>query len=309
MAGWLKSHYPDCRIIFLGRGYTSAVVALSEHVDRFVNYDEVSALGAADRVRLIRSLNADIIFHVFPLREIAFLARRAGIPERVGTLSRLYHWFTCNRLIRLPRRNSSLHEAQLNLKMLQVYGNVPVTPLSDIPRFYGFTRMPARAPHQPLPGEGKVRVILHPKSKGSAKEWGLENFSALIGLLDRSRYQVFISGTKEDADRMRDWLNSLEGVTDICGRLSLSQFIAFTNDCDALVAASTGPLHIAAALGKKAIGLFTARRPMHPGRWAPVGPRAAALVYDERCEKCRAGKDCDCITKIDPSQIVALLEQ
>jgi heptosyltransferase-3 len=94
---------------------------------------------------------------------------------------------------------------------------------------------------------------------------------------------------------------------DLTGKLKLDQFIAFIAHCDGLVAASTGPLHIAAALGKKTIGLFSSRRPIHPGRWMPVGEDAYALVFDANCEKCREGKECNCITKISPQQIVDLL--
>jgi heptosyltransferase-3 len=60
-------------------------------------------------------------------------------------------------------------------------------------------------------------------------------------------------------------------VINLTGKLSLQQFIAFINHCDVLIAASTGPLHIASALGKKAIGLFAPMRPIHPGRWKPIG--------------------------------------
>jgi ADP-heptose:LPS heptosyltransferase len=44
-----------------------------------------------------------------------------------------------------------------------------------------------------------------------------------------------------------------------------------------LVAASTGPLHIASAVGIHAIGLYPSKRPMHPGRWMPLGGNASYL--------------------------------
>ncbi len=49
------------------------------------------------------------------------------------------------------------------------------------------------------------------------------------------------------------------------GRLDFTQLIAFiANAMMLLVATSTGQLHIAAALGKRAIGLYPSIRPMHP---------------------------------------------
>jgi heptosyltransferase III len=40
-------------------------------------------------------------------------------------------------------------------------------------------------------------------------------------------------------------------------------------------------LHIAAALGIRSIGLYTPQRPMHPGRWAPLGRDTRVLVASE----------------------------
>ncbi|MBL7933885.1 MAG: hypothetical protein JNL60_18420, partial [Bacteroidia bacterium] len=96
-------------------------------------------------------------------------------------------------------------------------------------------------------------------------------------------------------------------ATDITGKLSLQQFIAFINKCDGLVAASTGPLHIAAALDKIAVGLFSPKRPIHPGRWMPLGLHATTLVDSPDCEKCGSGQECDCIMKIKPQTVVDLL--
>jgi ADP-heptose:LPS heptosyltransferase len=47
---------------------------------------------------------------------------------------------------------------------------------------------------------------------------------------------------------------------------------------DGVVAASTGPLHLAALAGTRALGLFSPQRPIHPGRWAPIGPHADVVV-------------------------------
>lgn len=309
MAGVIKANFPECEVFFLGRTYTKAVIELSEHVDQFVNYDDVVKLNENDRVEFLKKLNIDIFIHVFPVKEIAHLAKAAGIQTRVGTRNRLWHWFTCNKLIKLSRKNSDLHEAQLNIKLLAFLGIQTDIGLNTIKECYGFTKV------KPLGNElftnllekNKKKVILHPRSKGSAKEWGLHNFSKLIQQLPKDRVQVFISGTKEDGVQLEQFIKQNPTAVDITGKLSLQEFISFINLCDVLVAASTGPLHIASALGKKAIGLFSPMRPIHPGRWAPVGKDAHALVFDSNCEQCRAQKNCDCIQKIEVQKVVHLI--
>ncbi|MCC6371900.1 MAG: glycosyltransferase family 9 protein [Bacteroidia bacterium] len=308
MAGFIKKNFPAATVLFIGRSYTKSIIELSEHVDVFINYDDLEKLNEAQQTEQLKAYHADTIVHVFPLAKIAALAKKAGIALRVGTTNRIYHWWNCNKRIALSRKNSNLHESQLNFKLLEFLGR-PVNPeLSAMPGLYGFSKVPQLAPeHLALIDNTKYTVILHPKSKGSAKEWGLDNFSKLIEALNPDKYQVFISGIEQDGKQMQDFLSKHTGVTNLTGKLSLTQFIAFINACNALVAASTGPLHIAAALGKRAIGLYSPKRPIHPGRWMPVGSKAHSLVFDVNCKACANGEDCYCIQQISPQQIIELL--
>ena len=82
------------------------------------------------------------MFHVFPDKNIASLMSTAKIPMRVGTLSRVYHFFTCNKLIQLKRKNSNLHETQLNLKLLQAIGISSIPALSELHKYYGIQNIP-----------------------------------------------------------------------------------------------------------------------------------------------------------------------
>ena len=308
MAGLIKKYFPKSTIVFLGRNYTKDVIALSEHVDEFINYDDLEKLSLQERIAELKKINADVFVHVFPKKEIAQLAKSAGIPLRVGTKNRIYHWLTCNKLINLSRKNSDLHESQLNFKLLSflnIETSISLTAVSD---YYGFTKVPIlKSDHIQLIDPNKFNVILHPKSKGSAREWGVDNFEKLIELLPKEKFKIFISGTEQEGKLMPELLKN-KNIIDLTGKLSLQQYIAFINATNGLVAASTGPLHIAAALNKKAIGLFVPKRPMHPGRWMPIGKNATYVVFDKDCVDCKNGKDCNCIIKINPKQIVDLLE-
>ncbi|MDR0603875.1 MAG: hypothetical protein LBG80_06185 [Bacteroidales bacterium] len=91
------------------------------------------------------------------------------------------------------------------------------------------------------------------------------------------------------------------------GKLSLQELICLINAADALVACSTGPLHIAAALNKLTIGIYSPIRPMHPGRWAPLGKNVHVLALDKKCNICRKTLDCQCIRSITPQQVINIL--
>lgn len=309
IAGYLKDKFPGVKISFLGKAYTQAVIELSCNVDQFLNWNEIQEMKEDEQINLFKSLEADWIIHVFPNRAIADLANKAGVPNRVGTSHRLYLWKSCNHKVNFTRKRSNLHEAQLNFKLLKPLVGNYIPNKEDIAQWYGFTNPLKRNWIKHLMDDHRYNLILHPKSQGSAREWGLDNFSRLIEILPQDRYKIFVTATKSEAAEMKEFLAKHKGrIEDVTAQFTLEEFISLISYSDGLVAASTGPLHIAAALGKKAVGLYAPMRPIHPGRWEPLGKNARALVLEKKCSKCRKTGDCQCIRDIKPGQVVAALE-
>ncbi len=311
LAGILKKYFPDLHISFLGSAYTKDIVNCSKYIDEFIDWNQISNFTESEAINFIKSINADSIIHVFPKKEIAKLAKKAGIKNRIGTTNRLYHWFTCNKLLRFSRKNSQLHEAQLNVKLLKPFGIEKEFNLQELAAFYGFeSKIPVSEYILSLIDKQKFNLILHPKSKGSAREWGLENFAKLIEILPKEKYKIFITGTEAEANLMKtEILNKYMNIIDLTGKLSLAEFISFISISDGLIAASTGPLHIAAALEKVAIGIYPPIKPMHPGRWMPIGKNATYLVSEIYCEDCRKTNDCKCMREISPEMVFSKLEE
>jgi ADP-heptose:LPS heptosyltransferase len=305
MAGFIKKQYPGCEVEFLGSSYTKEIAETSVHIDSFHNWSEISTLSKKEQLEYFFNLHADVIVHVFPVREIAQLARKARIPLRIGTSGRLYHYHTCNRIVLLSRKRSDLHEAQLNLKLIQSFGIVDTPSLHVIGNYYGFNKIKALdRQFKSFITKDRFNLAIHPKTKGSAREWGLHNFSRLLKLLPRDKFRIFITGTEEEGKILRpEILNWHPDIIDMTGKFTLGQFIGFLNEIDGLVSASTGPLHIAAALGKYALGIYPPIKPMHPGRWAPVGLKADYLVMNKKCSACRRIKSCKCIEEIAPEAV------
>ena len=286
MAGVLKKKFPNVPIVFLGKNYTKDVIETSSFIDEFMSIDELTKLSTRAQINYIKQQNFSHCIHVFPKKEIACLMRKAGVPYRIGTTNRLYHWFTCNKLIKLSRKKSNLHEAQLNCKLVSALTITADFSLEDLTSNYGFDKIiPLSESYNSLLSKNKTNIIIHAKSQGSAVEWGLANFSKLISSLDKNKHQVFISGTQKERDLLLPLINKHPEVIDITGKMNLKEFISFIKHADVLIAASTGPLHICAAAGKKAIGLFLDKRPIHPGRWAPVGKDTHVVSMNNDSEK------------------------
>ena len=311
MAGKLKEMIPGCTIVFLGRDYTQDIVSLSAFVDEFISWDQIVKLESnKERVSAFKNIQADIIIHVFPRKDIAWLAKNAGIQNRIGTSGRLYHYPTCNKRVKFSRRRSDLHEAQLNFKLLKPLGLDQTLNLKEIEKYYGLSNIPNLSDEfVSLIDPSRVNLIIHPKSKGSAREWGLENFQQFIDLIDISRYKVFITGTEAEGKSLRKHIFFNKDCVDLSGKMKLGQLLAFISKADALVAASTGPLHIAAAFGKRAVGIYPPIKPMHPGRWAPIGKNADYLVLNKVCNDCRKEVKCLCMEEIKPKDVLQKLEE
>ena len=281
MAKALKDAFPGVCIGFLGKPYTKAVIEACEYVDEFLDVNQF-----LETEITLCSQSPEAIIHVFPVAAITRRARQLRIPLRIGTTNRHYHWFACNELIKLSRRKSCLHEAQLNLKLLEAFDLKTDFSLAEIRNMYGLNRLQSLDNElAALIDKKKYSLILHSKSQGNGREWGLKNFIQLIHSLDKDRYQIFISGTEKERELLQPLFEAAGNrVINICGAMNLAQFISFINHCDGLVASGTGPLHIAAALGKQAFGIFPPVKPIHPERWAPVGTNAQFFVSDMKDE-------------------------
>lgn len=302
LAGILKSKYPGVKIIFIGKGYTKAIIEACTNIDMFLDKEEVIKDST-----LLKNINADVILHVFPDKQIAKAAYHAGIKVRIGTSHRWFHWLYCNKKVSFSRKKSDLHETQLNCKLLEPLGITEIPRLSQFPIYYGFhSKMGLPNSISSLIDSNKTNIIFHPKSKGSAREWPMEYYYALAMKLNSNGFKIFITGTQAEGEvikKEKGEIFELENVIDLTGKLSLGELISFIDQTQGLLACSTGPLHIGAALGKNVLGIYPPMHPIHPGRWAPIGTKASFFVLSKNCNDCKKTQHCLCIQSIGVNQV------
>jgi len=303
---WIKRQFPNCKLLFLGNSYTKPVLNCLPEIDEVFDWKDIQNLPLQERVRFIKEKHIDTAIHVFPNKEIASLLRRAQIPHRIGTSHRVYHLLTCNLRPNFTRKNSELHESQLNFELLRHLG-VKILPSIEENSAY-LTSF--QAPTSDLPpfistfmATGNTTILLHPKSQGSAVEWGVSNYVTLANQLVEHGIQVIFTGTEKEGSQFRSNIPVHPLILDSTGKLTLDQLITLIAHAHGLVACSTGPLHLAGILGKKTIGLFSPRKPIHPGRWRALGQDVTILVNDENCPKCAKKQVCDCIEQISVQRV------
>jgi len=304
MVSILKQAFPHLKIIFIARRYAQALVEAYPGVDEFIAWDDLEK-----SPQELKKYNLDAIIHAYPRAAMAKLAKQAKIPFRIGTNRRWYNLLNCNVWVNFSRAKSSLHEAQLNLKLLKPFGLKTEYSLQEI------------IPHLQLQSSHSVpdfvrenlkpnrfNLVLHPCSNGNTREWPLENYEKLIASLPQEKFNILITGTEKEKNYLEPLLKDQLNTIDLVGRLTLAELIALFAQSHGLIAASTGPLHIGAALNIHALGLYPAYHSAGPNRWRPLGQKAQYLVTPEVCKKTCYNRHCDCMYAITVEQVKTIIE-
>lgn len=276
VCGLIKKYYPSCKVTFLGRTYTKSIALTSIYVDEFLNYDEWHNKSSGEITDYLKAQKIDTVIHLVSVTRVLKECWNAKIKLRVGGTNKLPYWLYCNRLIPFSRKRARLSESQLNIKLLRAINIKERPQRNEVYKYYGFTNIAALDnDKQHLIDPEKFNIILHPLSNKNAKEWGLQNFSALIKLIERKNFKIFITGSEKEKELLSPWLQQHKNeVTDLTGMLNTDQLIAFIAATDGLIASSTGPIHIAAAAGIQTLGLYEDKWTKRGERWGPIGKNA-----------------------------------
>ena len=158
-------------------------------------------------------------------------------------------------------------------------------------------------PSYQLPKQFKNKrlIALHPGSNKSAREWPVDNYVALAQQLKNHGYTPVLTGSHEEGERFKLFFKNFQCLW---GALSLGDLANFYAHCEAVVACSTAPLHIAAAIGTHAVGIYPNRRHIHPKRWRPLGPKVTVIYHTPSfCRATCQHGGCGCMQSISPNQV------
>ncbi len=301
--------HPGARVSMLLSRYTGEIVKGHPHADALLWYDDASRrlVPFLEMVRRIRQGVYDAVILVHPTLRLAWIMRLAGIPVRVGSGYR-YYSALLNRRVYEHRKNARRHELEYNIQLLARIGcSVP----AKLERPDYAIAIPLEARHKILEmkqsyGVGLERplVVIHPGSGGSAREWPLESFARLAeNLQSRNSVDIIITGTREEDARARQMISQAGGrAVSFAGLLGLKELAALIQSASLFVSNSTGPLHLAVAVGTPVLGLYPQITAMSPQRWGPYGGTSRVLVPDKPvdCRECAAslGQSCACMASI-----------
>jgi heptosyltransferase-2 len=235
----------------------------------------------------------------------------AGIPVRVGTGYRWYSWLF-NRRVYEHRKDARRHELEYNLNLLQAIGGEaapgefrPTMPVGEL------ARERARSVLASIgidPAE--TLVLLHPGSGGSARDWPWRRFGELARRLKAlPSTRVVVTGGRGEKGLVERVLEVAgEGVLGLAEELDLRGFTGIIAKASLFVSNSTGPIHIAAAVGTPVIGFYPQVKPLGAERWGPYTDRRTIFTPEGRSPSCTdcvgaPGTDCACMDSIDVGRV------
>ncbi len=326
----LRKHYPNATITFLVRDFVAPIVRNVPGVDSVFIYDpDGRHSGVGGFFRLMEELKAqdfDVSIVLHSTLRLAAALFGVGVPNRIGPLSKPHSYIFYNRGSRQRRSQVEMHEADYNLQLLRKLGirvgshklpsriGVSAERKAWAKRWLAEQGWDRQVREEK--GDGKRLVAIHPGMGGSALNWPENYYLELARAIVKEGHEVLFTGGPGEGpllERMKIQAAKTENNVLIYGgdkSGSVDHLAALFGEVDLVVAPSTGPLHIAVALGKPVVTFYPPIRVQSAIRWGPYiedSEGAGILVPEVYCGedfKCR-GPKCNyfpCMKMITPRE-------
>jgi lipopolysaccharide heptosyltransferase I len=270
----LRHAHPDARIDWVVERKWLPVIEGSPVLNEVVPFDGRSAWGAVECVQRLRENRYTCAIDFQGLYKSSVLAALSGAPRRIG-FERSWAreggaaMFYTERVVPVGR-----HVAELNYSLAERVGaSRPAAP-----------EYPLRVP---AGGAASVRSRLHdlgitgeyivvgPGGSWRAKCWPTERFGELCREFEqRTSLRVVVIHGPGEKSAAEEVLRAAAPAQPVIVSTTIEELMGLLSHARCLIAADSGPLHLAAALGTPVVGLFG---PTDPARNGPFAPHAIVV--------------------------------
>ncbi|HEV2111085.1 MAG TPA: glycosyltransferase family 9 protein [Gammaproteobacteria bacterium] len=286
----LRQNLPKAHITVLVPAYTEPLAKACDHVDEVLVDPKLKGVWTNGHAlaKLLKSRKYDAVITLFSRFDTGLAVWLAGIPQRYAPATKLAQLFYNHRVAQ-HRSRSEKPEYEYNRDLVRVFlaAEGVNKPKAPEPPYLGFKPAEAKKLKQKFLKQHKIAatkklVFVHPGHGGSASNLSVLQYAELVKFLSSSkqRYFVLSAGPGEEGPTHR--LSRMLGKIPHSVYESQDGLLAFAKHlqfAQAFISGSTGPLHLAAALGVPTAAFYPRRRSSTALRWQTVNPDRERLAF------------------------------
>jgi heptosyltransferase-1 len=271
----LRRNFPKATITWMVRPEFAPLIEGHPHLDRILFFDR-RRLGKAwchpgafaaltSLVAQLRRERFDAVLDLQGLFRTASLAWLSGCKQRFGPIWRkelARHFYTTA----VPVCAEWVHVVDYYLRIIETMGAIDLTVEFLLPPKPSVTKAVAELLDHHSLEPGRYAVLV-PGSAQPSKCWPAERFGALADRFARDHgLAILATGSASEAPMIDQISRHAESpIVNLAGRTSLPELVEVLRQARIVVSNDTGPGHIAAALGKPLVMMFSWSNPLRVG--------------------------------------------
>ena len=281
----LKAQVPGLRISWVVREMFAPIVRASEAVDHVYVFQRAGgAKGFLQLTKEIRKTKFDYVFDMQGLLRTGLMTSRALATKKVGRSdAREWSGMFYDERVPLPPDGRKSHAIDVLLQFCPVLGAKPE--LQGTLKFREVDSLNLR--FADARGGGKP-IVMFPDSRRAEKCWGgYKQLTEMIVRDDKNRKVVWAGSTyvhDRGAYPPAQFFN-------LTGNTSLVSLPALIKRADWVISNDSGPMHLAAALGVKVVGIFGPTDPRLFGPYPLTAPSNVVITAPVGDLKLLSAKD------------------
>ncbi len=261
----LKAQIEKLRISWVVRDIFAPIVRACAAVDQVYVFERnAGAKGFLRLMKELRKTKFDYVFDLQGLLRTGLMTSRVHAKHKVGRSdAREMAGMFYDQKVALPPDGKRSHAIDILLQFAPVLG--AKAELKGSLKFKEVDSLNLRF----MQGRGGEKIVMFPDSRRAEKCWtGFKQLTELLLREDRTRKVVW-AGTNYVHDRSA---YPVEQFFNLTGNTSLVSLPALIKRADWVISNDSGPMHLAAALGVRVLGIFGPTDPRLFGPYPLTAP-------------------------------------
>ena len=305
-AAALRRAFPEAGIDWVVDAKHAPFVELVEGIDQVVRLEGASLRAWTGAVRDLRSRQYDAALDFQGLMKSAVLARSSGARRVIGfSLWHLREKGARPFYSAVEGPDAPVHVIGKNLRLLAAVGvaseaiEFPLAAPASVPR----DEVVAEAAGRPI-------ALVNPGAAWPNKRWPAERFGEVCSFLrDVRGLQPYVVWGPGEEDLARAVSGASNGAARVAPATEVPDLLALCRAAALMVSGDTGPLHIAAAAGTPAVGIFGPTDPARNGPWSAADVSvsrygACRCSYARRCRRASP-----CLGDVTVAEVTAAIQR